>query len=345
MKALVKMGDGLEGVCVKDIEEPQPGKDEIKIKVHATGICGTDIHIINDEYPCKRPVVLGHEFSGIVHEVGSNVTKFKPGDRVVSLTAVVTCGNCKYCHEGLLMLCEKRLSIGSGVNGAFAEYLVVPENTTFMIPENVTLDDAALCEPLACVVRAVIEMSTVKPGDYVYISGPGPIGLLTLQVAASSGAKVLAVAGTNADKERLEMALKLGASDIINVNEGNVYECVKEITEGNGFDAAFECAGVAASADVCLNVLKKTGIYSQVALFGKKIELDVDRILTKEIRVTSSYASERTSWETALRLLRDKQINTAPLISDKMRLTDWKEAVNKITNKQGYKILLMPNDQ
>ena len=342
MKALIKKNKGLDGVVFEDIEEPIPGENEIKIKVHATGICGTDIHIIKDEYPSKYPVVMGHEFSGTVYEVGSGVTQFKPGDRVVSLTAVVTCGNCKYCNEGLLMLCEKRLSIGSGVNGAFAEYLTVPAKLAFKIPENVSLDEAALSEPLACVIRGTIEMSTIKAGDYVYVSGPGPIGLLTLQVAIASGAKVV-VTGTDLDEKRLATAKQLGAAETINVEREDVVKRTDEITDGCGFDVAFECAGVAPSADTCLKVLKKTGIFSQVALFGKKIAYDFDLALTKEVRITNSYASERTSWERALRLLASKKIDVKPLISGKFPLKQWEKAFEMAINKEGYKILLMPN--
>lgn len=343
MKALLKKTRGAEGVAFEHIPEPVPGRNEIKIKVHAAGICGTDIHIIRDEYPSKSPVVMGHEYSGTVQEVGPDVTGFKPGDRVVSLTAVVTCGSCKYCYEGLLMLCNRRLSIGSGVNGAFAEYLTVPAHLAFKIPEGVSLDEAAICEPLACVVRGVIERGKVNAGDYVFVSGPGLIGQLTMQVAAACGAKVV-MAGTSIDKERLTLASKLGAMDIVVVDKEDVVKRALDITEGCGFDAAFECAGVSASADTCLKVLKKTGYYGQVGLFGKKVEFDHDLALMKEINITNSYASERTSWEKALRLLKYRQINVAPLIGPRLPLEEWEKGFDMAMNKEGYKILLFPND-
>ena len=265
MNALMKLGLGSTGVGLRQVEEPIPKYGEIKVKVHAAGICGTDINIVRDEYASDFPVIMGHEYSGIVTEVGDGVSGFMPGDRVVSLTAAVTCGHCKYCYEGLLMLCEERKSIGSGVNGAFAEYLVIPAHLAFKIPEGVSLDEAALCEPLACVVRSVTERATVRAGDYVLVSGPGTIGLMTLQVAAASGAKVV-VAGTSGDKERLELALKLGALDILVVSQDDFSAKTNEITKGNGFDAAFECSGAEPSADTCLKLLKKTGLYVQVGL-------------------------------------------------------------------------------
>jgi L-iditol 2-dehydrogenase len=344
MKGLLKIDKGPENVGVREVPEPQAAAGQLKIKVHAAGICGTDVHIVNDEYPSSYPVIMGHEYSGTVAAVGAGVTGFQPGDRVVSLTAVVTCGNCRYCHEGLLMLCEKRLSIGSGVHGAMAEYVVVPAHLAFTIPAGVSLDEAALCEPLACVVRSVTERSTVTAGDYVLVSGPGTMGLLAMQLVIASGGKVV-MAGTSVDKERLKLATELGAFATIVVDKEDAKAKTAELTNGSGFDVAFECAGAAASADSCLRLLKKTGLYVQVGLFGKKIEFDMDLALMKEVRITNSYASERTSWVRALRLLEAKQVNVKPLTSAKLPLEDWRKGFAMTVNKEGYKILLQPNHE
>jgi L-iditol 2-dehydrogenase len=145
MKALIKKGEGFHNVGLVELDDPIVKASEIKVKIHAAGICGTDLHIIADEYLANYPVTMGHEYSGIVVEVGDDVTDFKVGDRVVSLTAAKSCGKCNYCYEGLIMLCEERKSIGSGVNGAFSEYMVIPAHLAFHIPENVTMDEAALC--------------------------------------------------------------------------------------------------------------------------------------------------------------------------------------------------------
>lgn len=341
MKGLHKLHQGANGVGIREVTEPQAELGQLKIKVYAAGICGTDIHIMHDEYPSNYPVIMGHEFSGIVEEVGMDVQDFKPGDRVVSLTAAVTCGQCSYCHQGLLMLCDKRLSIGSGINGAMAEYVAVPAHLAFKIPQKVSLEEAALCEPLACVVRSVIERATVKAGDYVLVSGPGTMGLLTLQLAVASGGKVV-VTGTAVDKERLKLAAELGAYEVIDVAAEDVYEKCATITNGLGFDVAFECAGAEPSANTCLKLLKKTGLYVQVGLFGKKIAFDMDLALKKEIAITNSYASERTSWVRALRMLEFRQVNVNPLISAILPLEDWRRGFERAINKDGYKILLQP---
>lgn len=342
MKALLKLGKGLENVGLKEMPEPEVKDDQIKIKIHAAGICGTDLHIIKDEYPANYPVIMGHEFSGIVVEVGKNVDRFNINDRVVSLTAVVTCGDCKYCKAGLLMLCELRKSIGSGVNGVFAEYISVPANLAFKVPETISLDEAALTEPLACIVRCVIERGSVKPGHNVIVSGPGPIGLLTAQVAKASGGHVT-VLGVSNDRKRLELSKELGADEIIMIDTDEGMSKMNEMIDSKGFDVAFECSGVEVSANNCLKFLNKTGLYVQVGLFGKSINFDFDLALMKEINITNGFASEPSSWEIALRLLERRQVNVRPLISNKLSINEWKKGFEISDKKQGYKVLLDPN--
>ena len=136
MKALVKFGKGREGMELRDVPMPVIKEGELLVKILAAGICGTDLHIMNDEFPAIMPVTMGHEFIGSIVEVGSNVTGFEIGDQIVSMTAAVTCGSCTYCKHGIPMLCSNRKSIGSGVNGAMAEYMAIPADISFKLPEN-----------------------------------------------------------------------------------------------------------------------------------------------------------------------------------------------------------------
>jgi len=275
-------------------------------------------------------------------ELGSRVTAFKPGDRVVSLTAVVTCGRCRFCYSGLLMLCPERKSIGSGVNGAMAEYLVVPSHLVYKIPECVSMEEAALSEPFACIVRSVVEKSAVRAGDIALVSGPGAIGLITQQVLQASGAKVV-VAGTSVDEERLKLAVSLGALQTVNVEKQDLMaEASEFFTDAEGFDLVFECAGHWRSADNCLKAVKKTGQYVQVGLYGRRPEFDHDLALKKEVSIVNSFASERTSWERGLRLLRLGMVNLKPLVSAVHPLEEWETAFRKSFDKEGFKILLKP---
>ena len=343
MKALVKTRHGEDSLACIDVPEPSVHPGELKVRVHACGICGSDLHIMHDEYASYPPVVMGHEYSGIVAEVGEEVSGFAVGDRVVSLTSAITCENCEYCFSGHRMLCPERRSIGSGVNGGFAPWLTIPAKLAFRIPDNVSLDAAALSEPLACVVRGVIERTTVKGGDFVFVSGAGIIGQFAAQVAKACGG-IVVVAGTDVDTDRLALAEQLGAYATVNVLRTSSEEIVRRFTGGRGFDVAFECAGAAPSADNCLKVLRKLGSYTQLGLFGKPVPFDHDLALTKEIAISNSYASERTSWERTLRLLEYGMVDAEPLVGSRITVENWREAFTRVEDKLDFKVLLIPQD-
>lgn len=326
-----------------DVPEPVPGDHDIKVKVYACGICGTDIHLMHDTYPSNPPIITGHEFSGVVAEVGKDVTDFKVGDRIVTLTAIETCEECEWCRQGLRMLCPQRKSVGSGIDGGFAEYVILPARHAFRLPEGVSLKTAALCEPLACVVRSVCERTTVHAGDYVLVSGAGVMAQLTAQVAHANGGVVI-MTGLASDAERFAMAKRLGGvKETVRVDEDGALEKILALTGGMGPHVAYECAGVASSADFCLRALRKTGTYAQVAIPGKPIPMDMDMALYKEIVLTNSYASERTSWLTALSLLENHLINIDPLASTTLPLEQWEEGFRQTIAKTGFKVLLMPD--
>ena len=343
MKALVKTKLGPDFMRYMDVPEPVPGDHDIKVKVYACGICGTDIHLMHDTYPSNPPIITGHEFSGVVAEVGKDVTDFKVGDRIVTLTAIETCEECEWCRQGLRMLCPQRKSVGSGIDGGFAEYVILPARHAFRLPEGVSLKTAALCEPLACVVRSVCERTTVHAGDYVLVSGAGVMAQLTAQVAHANGGVVI-MTGLASDAERFAMAKRLGGvKETVRVDEDGALEKILALTGGMGPHVAYECAGVASSADFCLRALRKTGTYAQVAIPGKPIPMDMDMALYKEIVLTNSYASERTSWLTALSLLENHLINIDPLASTTLPLEQWEEGFRQTIAKTGFKVLLMPD--
>jgi L-iditol 2-dehydrogenase len=343
VKALVKVKYGPDCMRYMDVPEPHTGDDDIKVKVYACGICGTDLHLMQDEYPSNPPIITGHEFSGTVVEVGKNVTKFKPGDRIVTLTAVDTCEDCLWCSLGLRMLCKERKSVGSGRNGGFAEYVVIPAKHAFLIPEGVSMKTAALCEPLACVCRGVCERTVIKAGDYVLVAGAGIMGQLTAQVAMANGGIVI-MTGLKNDADRFEVARRLGVYATVYVDEDDAVNRIMELTDGMGARVAFECSGAAASAEFCLQALMKTGFYTQIAIPGKPILYNMDLALYKEITISNSYASERTSWLIALRLLEQKMIRIDDLISAIFPLKEWEKGFQQTMEKKAFKVLLMPDE-
>lgn len=344
MKAVMKVASGVGNIELRDIEEPQPASGQVKIEVKAAGICGTDIHIYRDEFRSRPPVTLGHEVAGVIVAVGENISSDLLGKRVTTETYYETCAECMYCRRGQANLCLNRLSIGSGVNGGFTRYLVVPAGNVHELPATVDFHAGALTEPLACVVHGVLNNATIVPGDVAMIAGPGAIGLLTLQVVKAAGATAI-VLGTDADSARLDLARTLGADDTLNVQSDDVAAHVADITqEGLGADVVFECSGAGAAAQQLLQLVRRRGRYVQIGLFGKSVAWDLDQLCYKELIATGSNASVPSAWDKALKLLASGAVKTAPLITHIYDVTRWQDAFDMFEAKTGVKTLLTPVD-
>lgn len=343
MKALVKYEKGPGNMEIRDVPEPQPEKGQVKIEVKAAGICGSDLHIYHDDIviAVKPPVVVGHEFSGVIAEVGDGTAGWKAGQRVVSELGFEVCGRCYNCLAGFPNLCDARKSIGYWYNGAFARYVIVPAEGVHHLPDNVSFEEGALTEPLACVVHGVLELTPFAAGDTVLISGPGSIGLMTLQVARSQGA-VTIVSGVAADQSRLSLAKELGADHLIDVEREDAVERVLELTGGRGADVVFECSGNDRAVDAGFSAIRKRGRYTQLGLFGRPISINFERVVSKELKVTGSFGQRRFAWQRALALMARQKISLGPLVSDVLPLSDWKRAFELFENKEGLKVVLKP---
>lgn len=343
MKAVVKYAHGKGNVELRDVPEPSPGPDEVMIEVKAAGICGSDIHIFDEDIklPTRPPVIIGHEFSGVVAEVGSSVTKWKPGDRVTSETSAHVCGECLPCRTGNYNVCAEKRLIGYWFNGAFAKYCVVPSRLVHKLPDNVSFLAGALCEPLACCVNGVIEKTRILPGDVVVIAGPGPIGLLSLQIAKSQGATVV-LCGLSQDEKRLKLGEELGADLIINVEEEDPFQRVLKMTNGAGADVFLECSGSPNAVRMGFRLVRRMGQYTQLGLTGRSFSLDFDLVAYKEIIVRGMLGQRWTSWNRGLKMLSKGLVKTEPLISDVLPLSQWEIGFQKFRRKEGIKIILKP---
>ena len=343
MKALVKVAKGAGNVELRDVPEPEPGPGEVLVEVKAAGVCGTDLHILHDEYPYRPPVTLGHEFCGVVAAVGPGVTGWRPGERVTSESAGKVCGRCRYCMSGDYHLCADRQGLGSGRNGAFARYVVVEAGHLFRLPDEVDFVSGALSEPIAACVRAVNERTGVGAGDVAVVSGPGPIGLIVAQLAKAEGATVV-VLGTSADEARLALARRLGADLVVDVERENALSLVREISAGYGADVAFECAGVAPSVKQCVDLLRKGGKLCLVGLHGRPVTMDIDAVAIKELSLFGTFSHRWIDWPKGLALLAQGKIQAKPLVSHNLPLTEWKEAFRIAEAKTSVKVLMHPVD-
>ena len=338
MKALRKIQKGKGYLELIDISEPHPGPNEAKIKVHYAGICGTDLHIQTDEYHYNPPVTLGHEFSGVIVELGNNIKNFKLGDRVVAETNAEVCGDCELCRAGRFCLCPYRKQLGAEKDGTFADFVLTREQTLHKIPENVDMLSAALSEPLSCVVHALFERSKILPEDIVVVLGPGAIGLMALQVAKLMGAKVV-VGGTSIDIQRLNIAKKIGADYCMNIEKENIHDLISDLTDGNGANVILECSGAPPAVEMGLDLLKKRGIFTQIGLSARPLSINFDKICFKEIDLFGSLSKTNFSWHKTLKLLSSKTIDVRQLITHTLPLEDWEEAFRIAREKEGLKIL------
>ncbi|QNM10006.1 zinc-dependent alcohol dehydrogenase [Wansuia hejianensis] len=341
MKALVKQGHGLgmEGVVLADLPKPVPKENEVLIKVMACGICGTDLHIIADEYAHTPPIVLGHEFTGVIEACGGAVKGLETGDQVI-VNNINGCGSCHYCRQGDYQMCLEKASIGINLNGGMAEYVTAPGDHVFKVPDAMKGSDIpALSEPVACCVRAVIDHTDIKPGDTVLVTGPGAIGQICAQLAKLCGAYVI-VSGTKVDEARLELAKRLGA-DATASDAARLAEMVRQRTE-YGVDVVLECSGAAPALNQAFELVRKEGQVTQVGVFGKPVMVDLDKMWKKEIRYRSGFATGASSWEKLQKIYAMNALNLEALISTRMPLENYKEAFAMVERKEGYKVFLVP---
>jgi L-iditol 2-dehydrogenase len=342
MQAVVKYQKGHGNVALMEVPDPVCAPNQVILKVHACGICGTDLHVYHDSFRNFPPVILGHEFSGTVVEIGADVKNVHLDEAYAVLGATaVTCGKCAYCYNGEFMFCSNRRGMGHGVNGAFTEYVAVRPDQLFPIAGHLPMRVGALVEPLAVAVHAVCERARFRFGDVVLLSGPGPIGLLCLKLLAAQGIHTI-VAGTSADGMRLQKALQYGAARVVCVDQEDLGEVIKEETRGVGADLAIECAGVEGSVRNCIQALRPLGHYVQVGHFGKDLLVPWDLLAFRQLNVSGSVGYTRDTWFQTVRILEQGNLNVEDVITHELPLADWQKGFELSEKKNAVKVLLYP---
>lgn len=344
MKALVKYAPGAGHLDLLEVEEPRCADDRVKIEIAFCGLCGTDLHVRDDTFRNYPPVILGHECSGTVVEIGRHVTDVALGERVTVLGATaVTCGTCTYCTSGYFIFCRARRGMGHGVDGAFARYLVVRPDQLYRLPPALSLQEGALSEPFAAVVQAVTEIAQVRAGETAVVSGPGPMGLLCLKLLVAEGVRTI-VAGAADDEARLEAARRFGAAATVNVGTASLADAVRAATDGAGADVAFECAGHPGSVRGCLEALRPMGRYTQVAICGGDITFPIDQIFYKQLTLRGSITYTARTWDRMMQIVATRDLRLGDLVSQTLPLSAWRTAFDLCGAKQGLKVLLYPID-
>ncbi len=342
MHALIKTASGKGNLAIGEVREPVVGPTDVLIAVACAGICGTDLHIEEDAFHYDPPVVIGHEFAGRVLEVGEQVTNVQPGQRVVAEPHRGGCGVCRHCLTGAVEVCAKKRAIGYRVDGCFQPRLVLPAAVIHRIPDAVSDEHAALTEPLAVVVKAVLQRSRVESQDVVAVLGCGPIGLLAAAAARAGGARRVMITGTERDEAvRLAAARAMGFETVINIQRQDPVARIMDLTNGVGADLVVEATGVEAAIAQGIRMLRIDGRFCGLGISGREhIAIPWDAALKKAANISFSYSSNFMAWERALSLMATGKVDPGPIITQRFPLAEWREAFDRLRRLEAIKVLL-----
>ena len=303
MKAVVL--SAVNKLAIAEVEKPKPGPKECLVKVLACGICGTDRHIYHGEYPSAKPVILGHEFGGVIEEVGSN-SKFKVG-QVVSVDPNIVCGTCPDCVAERTAFCPDLTALGVNINGGLAEYVLTPDTQIYPVKADLNPLHLAFIEPLACSIRG-LDLANLKGGEKVAVLGGGVIGLLVVQLAKLAGASEIVL--ITRQKFRRDVALKIGATRVIDPNSEDVNTAVTNM------DVVFECAGAVETFKQAQNISRRGGSVIVLGLTASDVTLEVNpfNIVVNELRIQGSFLNPLTQARAA-ELVESGKLNLDILIS------------------------------
>ena len=338
MKALVKFGDGKQGMDLREVPEPRIGPHDILVEVACVGICGSDLHIWRDEKEHRRPVTVGHEYSGRVVEVGSACRRIRVGDRI--------CGD--------LETLDGR--VGTHVNGACASLLAIPEGLAHVLPGSVSYEEGALVELVTCMSHDLMYRSRINPADFVAVLGPGPIGLTVTQLVRLWSPRFVLTTGLRSDEKRLELARELGA-DLVYYSEDDPVTKVRELTHGRGADFVVDATGGDEAITQAARMSKIGGWITVVGLWGHDIRANLDMIPYHNLTVRGAWgwagmesdsqavrmASGFESWEKALQILALGKLNMTRMITRRITLEEWHASYCDLEQKKDVKVLVYPN--
>lgn len=346
MKAVVHYALRAGAVELREIPSPaSPCDNEVLLASQAIGVCGSEIHQFHNSQSWKVnvPVVLGHEFCGVVAEVGRGVKSFREGDRVVSETAARICGECRYCRSGEYNLCPSRQGFGYGVDGAMADYVSVPARCLHKLPASVPFVKAALTEPCCVAYNATCIKTQIRPGDSVLIIGPGPIGLLCLILARLSGAAWLGVAGLKQDHARLEMARRLGALVTIENGEQELRGALGGVADGMGVDAVIDASGHSAALQLALTAVRPGGQITKVGWGPQPLGFSLDVLVAKAARLQGSFSHNYVMWEKVIALMAGGKLDPGLLIGRTGPLDEWRTCFDEMASGAIVKAVLQPD--
>lgn len=344
MLGVVNFAATPHSVELRELEVPEIGRTDVLLEVRAVGVCGSDLHQYHGTHSWKvnYPVALGHEFGGVIAHVGPDVDGFKVGDRVVSETAAVIDLNSPYTRAGRYNLDPNRLGFGYGVTGAMTSYVKVPQRCLHHVPDGLAFEKAALTEPCCVAYNATCVQSNIKPGDSVAVIGPGPIGLLCAMMAKLCGANPLLVLGIPADAKRLAVAERLGTTHALALKPEEVKELVRGIGDGYGLDVVIDAAGVSATLQQAIDLVRPGGQVTKVGWGPQPYNTTLDPLVQKAVTLQGSFSHNWPMWEKVLSMLASGQLDLSLVHGLTAPIKDWKTAFDAMQHGDVVKSVLVP---
>lgn len=343
MQALVL--ENLRDLHMRDIPEPAIGAEDVLIKVKACGICGSDVHGYDGSSGRRiPPLVMGHEASGVLAKIGAGVRAFRVGDRV-TFDSTISCGKCLFCSKGDVNLCDNRQVLGVSCgdyrrDGAFAEYVSVPQHIVYALPDSFPFEKAALIEAVSIAVHAA-RITAIQPGDSAVIVGAGMIGLLAIQAFRVYGcSKIIAV---DLEESKLALARQLGADETFLAADPKLSEKLKSSTQGLGPDIAVEVVGIQKSILTAIENVRRGGTVTLVGNLAPAVEIPLQIVVTRQLRLQGSCASAG-EYPECIRLMDSGAINVDPLMSALAPLSEGAEWFNRLYAREPglMKVILQP---
>ena len=338
MHALVK-ARAAAGIDLQDIAKPAPGPNDVLIRVKRTAICGTDMHIYNwDAWAQKTipvPMAVGHEYCGEVVEIGSEVSGFKPGDRV-SGEGHITCGHCRNCRAGRRHLCRNTVGVGVNRPGAFAEYVVIPAFNAFKLPAAIDDEIAAILDPLGNAVHTALAFDVV--GEDVLITGAGPIGIMAAAIVRFIGARNVVI--TDVNDYRLELARKMGATLALNVTRDKLEDAMKQLGMQEGFDVGLEMSGNAAALRDMLRTMHHGGSIAMLGIPPNEVAIDWNEVILKGLTIKGIYGRQMFETWYKMAALLQSGLNIRPVITHRLPYTQYQHAFDIMGSGQSGKVVM-----
>ncbi len=341
MQAFIKTAPGVGNMVVGDAPVPAPQPGEALVKVAQSGMCGTELLVYDDVYrgrkrPMPFPLIVGHEASGVLVELGPGTTGPEPGTRV-AMEGVSGCGGCFHCMRGNYNLCPDWHHIGLTRAGALAEFVTVPASSLLPLPDDVSFESAAFLEPFATAVHT-LERLRPAPGQPAAIIGPGPLGLLHLQVLRAAGLSPIVVFGKRGDEKRLEVARAVGADAALVAGRKEAQEYTARLSDGIGMEVVVEAGGTAEAVQTALDIVSSAGTVATLGL-ARSTEIDALTVMRKNLVWIGVVSSVRRHYAEAIRLIRTGKVQPERLITHRLRLADALSGLTAMRDADAVKIM------